>query len=47
MPPIIQKITLDFTLDSGRLLDRRLGLAGGILLSAIEERQGDGLSLDV
>jgi hypothetical protein len=45
--PIIQKITLDFSLDSGRLLDRRLGIAAGILLSAIEERQGDGLSLDV
>ena len=37
--PIIQKITLDFSPDSGGLLDRRLGLAAGILLSAIEERQ--------
>jgi uncharacterized protein YxjI len=45
--PIIQKITLDFSLDGGRLLDRRLGIAGGILLSAIEERQGDGLSFDI
>ena len=45
--PIIQKITLDFSLDSGRLLDHRLGIAGGILLSAIEERQGDGLSFDI
>lgn len=45
--PIIQKITLDFSPDSSNLLDRRLGLAAGILLSAIEERQGDGLSFDV
>lgn len=45
--PIIQKITIDFTPDVGNLLDRRLGLAAGILLSAIEERQGDGLGIDV
>ena len=37
--PIIQKITLDFSPDTDGLLDRRLGLAAGILLSAIEERQ--------
>lgn len=46
--PIIQKITLDFSLDSANLLDRRLGLAAAILLSAIEERQdGGGLSVDI
>jgi uncharacterized protein YxjI len=46
--PIIQKITLDFTLDSSNLLDRRLGLAAAILLSAIEQRQdGGGLGVDV
>ena len=46
--PIIQKITLDFTLDNGNLLDRRLGLAAAILLSAIEQRQeGSGISIDV
>jgi hypothetical protein len=46
--PFIQKITLDFSLDTGNLLDRRIGLAAAILLSAIEQRQGgDGLSVDV
>ena len=45
--PIIQKITLDFSPDVTGLLDRRLGLAAGILLVAIEERQDGGLSLDV
>ena len=45
--PLIQKITIDFTPDVGNLLDRRLGLAAGILLSAIEERQGDGLGIDI
>lgn len=45
--PIIQKITLDFSLDSANLLDRRLGLAAAILLSAIEEREGGGLSVDI
>lgn len=46
--PFIQKITLDFSLDSANLLDRRLGLAAAILLSAIEERQdGGGLSVDI
>jgi hypothetical protein len=39
--PIIQKITLDFSLDTGNLLDRRLGLAAAILLSAIEGRQDE------
>ncbi|HZO26819.1 MAG TPA: hypothetical protein VFH48_12625 [Chloroflexota bacterium] len=46
--PFIQKITLDFSLDSANVLDRRLGLAAAILLSAIEERQdGGGLSVDI
>ena len=46
--PIIQKITLDFSLDTANLLDRRLGLAAAILLSAVEERQGGGgLGVDV
>ena len=46
--PIIQKITLDFSQDTDNLLDRRLGLAAAILLSAIEERQGGGgLGVDV
>jgi len=45
--PIIQKITLDFSLDTANLLDRRLGLAAAILLSAIEERQDGGFSVDV
>src|SRR5688500_6961249 len=45
--PIIQKITLDFSLDGANLLDRRLGLAAAILLSAIEEREGGGLSVDI
>jgi len=37
--PFIQKIELDFTVDSGKLLDRRLGIAASVLLSAIEYRQ--------
>ncbi len=46
--PVIQKITLDFTLDPGNLLDRRLGIAAAILLSAIEERQdGGGIGVDI
>ena len=38
--PIIQKITLDFSVDAMNLLDRRLGLAAAILLGAIESKQG-------
>lgn len=45
--PVVQKITLDFSPDISNLLDRRLGLAAGILFSAIENRQDDGLSVDV
>ena len=42
--PIIQKITLDFSSDPNHLLDRRLGLAAAVLLSAIEQRQGEGFA---
>lgn len=38
--PFVLKITADFSNDQGRMLDRRLGLAAGVLLSAIEGRQG-------
>ena len=38
--PIIQKITLDYSMDTQALLDRRLGIAAAILLCAIEGRQG-------
>lgn len=37
--PFIQKINLDFTPDTGNLLDPRLGLAAAVLLCAIEGRQ--------
>ena len=37
--PIIQRIELDFTSDPAGALDRRLGLAAGVLLSALEGRQ--------
>lgn len=37
--PFIQKIDLDFSLDTGGKLDRRLGIAAAVLLSAIEGRQ--------
>jgi uncharacterized protein YxjI len=36
--PFIQKIGLDFT-DSNNVLDKRLGIAAGVLLCAIEGRQ--------
>jgi hypothetical protein len=39
--PFVQRIVLDFTADSGGALDRRLGLAAGVLLSAIEGRQSN------
>lgn len=38
--PFVLKLTVDFSLDAGGLLDRRLGLAAVLLLSAIEGRQG-------
>ena len=38
--PFVLKITLDFSRDFNRSLDRRLGIAAAILLCAIEGRQG-------
>ena len=38
--PIIFKMDVDFTADTGGLLDRRLGLAAAVLLATIEGRQG-------
>lgn len=38
--PFVYKLRLDFSPDTGGLLDRRLGLAAGILLAAIEGKQG-------
>jgi hypothetical protein len=32
-------LNLDFTMDTAQQLDRRLGIAAGILLAAIEGRQ--------
>lgn len=37
--PFVQKIFLDFSPDTQGLLDRRLGIAAGILLCAVEGRQ--------
>jgi hypothetical protein len=45
--PIIQKITLDFSMDAGGLLDRRLGLAAAVLLCAIEGRQSEEVSFSL
>jgi uncharacterized protein YxjI len=38
--PFVLKLTVDFSPDHSRLLDRRIGLAAVILLCAIEGRQG-------
>lgn len=38
--PIIFKLNVDFTPDHGQRLDRRLGLAAAILMTAIEGREG-------
>jgi uncharacterized protein YxjI len=35
------ELNLDFTMDSAHLLDRRLGLAAGILLAAVEGKQSN------
>ncbi len=35
----VQKMELDFSVDRGRVLDRRLGIAAAILMIAIEGRQ--------
>lgn len=37
--PFILKIDLDFTIDTERVLDRRLGIAAAVLLCGIEGRQ--------
>jgi uncharacterized protein YxjI len=37
--PFVSKITLDFSQDINRLLDRRLGIAAAVLLCAIESKQ--------
>lgn len=37
--PFVMKVTVDFTEDTERRLDRRLGIAAAILLCAIEGRQ--------
>jgi hypothetical protein len=38
--PFVLKLAVDFSMDDTRTLDRRLGLAAGVLLCAIEGRQG-------
>lgn len=38
--PFVLKVTLDFSPDAEHKLDRRLGIAAGVLLCAIEGRQG-------
>jgi hypothetical protein len=35
------ELNLDFTMDAGHLLDRRLGIAAGILLAAVEGKQSN------
>jgi len=37
--PFRYELNLDFSMDMGRLLDRRLGIAAGILLAAVEGKQ--------
>jgi len=37
--PFAYQLNIDFSMDTGRRLDRRLGIAAGILLAAIEGRQ--------
>jgi uncharacterized protein YxjI len=37
--PFVMKITVDFSQDFSRVLDRRLGIAAAVLLCAIEGRQ--------
>lgn len=38
--PFVSKMNVDFSLDRGNELDRRLGLAAAVLLLAIEGKQG-------
>jgi uncharacterized protein YxjI len=37
--PFVMKITLDFSMDTQNLLDRRIGIAAAVLLCAIEGKQ--------
>jgi hypothetical protein len=37
--PFSYQLNLDFSMDVNKLLDRRLGVAAGILLAAVEGRQ--------
>ena len=37
--PFRYELNLDFSMDMGRLLDRRLGIAAGVLLAAVEGKQ--------
>jgi uncharacterized protein YxjI len=37
--PFVFKLNLDFSQDTGNILDKRLGIAAGVLLCAIEGRQ--------
>jgi hypothetical protein len=37
--PFRYELNLDFSMDMNRLLDRRLGIAAGILLAAVEGKQ--------
>lgn len=39
MNPFVVKVVVDFTPDTGNLLDPRLGLAGAVLMCAIEGKQ--------
>jgi uncharacterized protein YxjI len=38
--PLRYELDIDFSMDTAHLLDRRLGVAAGILLAAIEGKQG-------
>jgi uncharacterized protein YxjI len=38
--PFVTKLNLDFTTDVGNVLDKRLGIAAGVLLCAVEGKQG-------
>jgi hypothetical protein len=38
--PFVRKIKVDFSLDNQNLLDKRVGIAAGILLCVIEGKQG-------
>jgi len=37
--PFRYELDLDFTMDAGHLLDRRIGIAAGVLLAAVEGKQ--------